>query len=461
MSTVASLFPCIACVLCSLLFSREAAADVGTSTPSFRETPSDTETVVGSDVQLKCSFNNLGSHTPQWQFESSAGDPLVEITYGYRIFDDKYQLKGDLSKGEYHLFIPNIAKDLSGTYDCSLLSSPEDYRSAELIVHNASSLFKETPSDTVTVVGSAVQLKCSFNNVESQTPQWQFKSSAGDPLVEITHGSRILNDKYQLTGDLSKGEYHLFIPNVAQDLSGTYDCSLLDLREDYRSAELTVLDFPECRVGPRSTVVSDKDVVTFTCHINGILLGDLVWLRNGEEISRRTAATNEYQTTLKKADNGARFNCRYENQSFPSHSWPNSSCHEDIIMDVQYGPDVKINGTDKDEITVLEGQSVSLECVTDANPQAESHEWIISIKDRTVVSSNLTYYIPRVDCKDAGVYGCIASNKFHDGTIGTGNASLSLSVKAATVGKAPAFQAALGFHFFIVFVTAIIMNDRA
>ncbi|XP_070550500.1 cell adhesion molecule CEACAM6-like [Ptychodera flava] len=244
-------------------------------------------------------------------------------------------------------------------------------------------------------------------------------------------------------------------------MSGTYDCSILSTSEEYTSAELTVLDPPQCSVSPNTTVISDKEVVIFTCSVQGNLLGDLVWLSNGEEISRRTAETNEYRTTLKKADNGARYNCRYENQTVPSHSWPNPSCREDITMNVQYGPDVKINGTNKDEITVLEGKRVSLECVIDANPQAESHEWIISTKDETVVSSNLTYYIQRVGCKDVGIYECIASNRFHDGTISTGNASLSLSVQGPTVCRAPTFKLALGFHFFIVLVTASIMVDSA
>ncbi|XP_070549464.1 lachesin-like [Ptychodera flava] len=429
--------------------------DVSTSTPSFKETPSDTETVVGSDVQLKCSFNNLESHTPQWQFESSAGDRLVEITQGPHIFNSKYQLPGDLSNGEYHLFIPNVTQDLSGTYDCSIVGSA-DYRRARLIVHDELT-FKETPSDTITVVGSDVQLQCSFNNLGSQTRQWQFKSSAGDRLVEISHGSQIFNNKYQLTGDLSKGDYHLLIPNVAQDLSGTYDCSILG-STDYRSAELTVLDIPKCTVGPCSTVVSDKDTVTFTCHINGNLLGDLVWLRNGEEISRSNAATNEYRTTLKKTDNGARYNCRYENLGVPSHSWPNPSCSEDIIMNVQYRPDVQINGTHKDHLAVLKGQRVTLKCVIDANPPVESHKWT---KDNTVVSSNQTYYIEGFGSKDAGLYECIASNKFHDGTISTGNASMLLSVQGSIVGKAPAFEADLGFYFFMVLVTATIMIHGA
>ncbi|XP_070550446.1 cell adhesion molecule 2-like [Ptychodera flava] len=368
----------------------------------LKKPPSDTETVVGSNVQLKCSFNNLlENHTPQWQFKSSAGDPLVEITIGSQILNDKYQLTGDISNGEYHLFIPNVAQDLSG----------------------ASSLFKETPSDTIKVVGSNVQLNCSFNDLKSQTPQWQFQRSPGGPIVEIVVGSEIYDNKYHLRGDLSKGEFHLFIPNVAQDLSGTYDCSLLDLPEDYRSAELTVLDFPKCRVRPQSTVVSDKDVVTFTCHINGNLLGDLVWLRNGEEISRRNAKTNEYRTTLKKADNGARYNCRYENQSVPSHIWPNPSCSEDIIMDVQYGPDVKINGS---VIVVTEGESAFLDCVIDANPVAESHNWT---KGDILVSPNLTHYIGRTKRDDAGVYECRASNTLYDGTSATGNETVFLVVE--------------------------------
>ncbi|XP_070549487.1 cell adhesion molecule 3-like [Ptychodera flava] len=291
---------------------------------------------------------------------------------------------------------------------------------------DASQLFKETPSDTVTVVGSDLQLKCSFNNLRSQTRQWQFKSSTGNRLVEITQGSQIFNNKYQLTGDLSKGEYHLFIPNVAQDLSGTYECSLVGT-SDYRRAELTVLEIPKCRVSPDTTVISDKEPVVFTCSIQGILLGDLVWLRNGKEISRRTAAINEYTTTLEKTDNGARYNCRYENPSVPSRSWPNPSCSEDIIMDVQYGPDVKINGP---RIVVMEGESAFLECVIDANPLAESYNWT---KGDMLVSSNLTLYIERTNRDDAGVYECRASNTLYDGTMATGNDTVLLVYKVSSL----------------------------
>ncbi|XP_070550454.1 protein amalgam-like [Ptychodera flava] len=173
---------------------------------------------------------------------------------------------------------------------CHLLSHEE--------VNALSASFNVTPSDTVTVVGRDAQLNCSFNNLGSQTPSWKFKE--GDRYVEVTMGITTLRLGYDLPGETSKGEYHLLMRNVTSALAGNYECTLVG-SSDFGRAELLVLEHgPICGVNPGHTVVSDTTDVTLTCRVNGISQGDLVWLKNANEISRVNASTNEYSRDFKR-----------------------------------------------------------------------------------------------------------------------------------------------------------------
>ncbi|XP_070550571.1 uncharacterized protein [Ptychodera flava] len=197
-----------------------------------------------------------------------------------------------------------------------------------------------TPSDTVTVVGRDTQLNCSFHHVGSNVPAWKFYD--GVRYVEVTSGSTLHREGYNATLEASSGEYHLIMRNATLALAGIYECTLLG-SSSFARAELVVLEYgPVCGVSPGHTVVSNQSESTFTCHVDGGSWGDLVWLKNGEEISRANDSTNEYSTRLQKTDNGAVYNCRYESQNISSELWPQLTCIDDISVDVQYPATVAV-----------------------------------------------------------------------------------------------------------------------
>ncbi|XP_070549485.1 leucine-rich repeats and immunoglobulin-like domains protein 1 [Ptychodera flava] len=266
-----------------------------------------------------------------------------------------------------------------------------------------------TPSDTVTVEGRDTQLNCSFHHVGSNVPAWKIYD--GVRYIEVTSGATLHRDGYNATLDASSGEYHLIMRNATLALAGNYECSLLG-SNIYHRAELVVLEYgPVCGVSPGHTVVSNQSESTFTCHVDGGSWGDLVWLKNGGEISRVSTSTNEYSTILQKTDNGAVYNCRYESQNISSHLWPQLTCIDDISVDVQYKPSIK--DKDKETINVTKGSSVSLFCSADANPNAKI-TWKKESNDLGAIGDNGIYIISSVVEDDQGMYTCTAENYLGD-----------------------------------------------
>ncbi|XP_070550444.1 kin of IRRE-like protein 1 [Ptychodera flava] len=289
---------------------------------------------------------------------------------------------------------------------------------------------EETPIDTVTVVGRDAQLNCSFRNLGSETPTWKIEENTRP--VKVTSNFTILRPGYSLIGEASIGgyqEYHLLMMNVPLDFGGTYTCTLLGPPglQHSADAELKVLENgPICGINPGPAVVSDENESVFSCHINGDLLGDLVWFKNGKEILRGNSSSLEYSTTLQKGDNGAVYNCQYENRDIPSDLWPQLTCVDDIIVDVQYPATVAV--TNKTIGPVLEGDKVFALCqiTEDGNPEV-LHDFYWLGPDGRRANDGLLL-IDNATRRDNGTYICVAENKYYDNSTGRGNVSYDVIV---------------------------------
>ncbi|XP_070550961.1 uncharacterized protein [Ptychodera flava] len=276
------------------------------------------------------SFDNLGSRTPQWQFQSSAGDPLVEINQGIQVFDNKYQLTGDLSKGEYHLLIPNVTPALSGTYDCSLLGST-DYKSAELLVLG-SITFSEEPIDTIGILGDEVQLNCSFNDFDrgSETLLWYKEKPE---VYAISLNNKVFKEGHYLVDEFGTGAYSLRIVNTNVTHEGEYRCEA-EVANLTSSAELILMDkHPTCDVYQGVTVKAG-DNTTFNCSVHkAVPPGELMWRMDGDIVSTGgNSSTYSWVTSFDRTQNNATMVCGLE---YITLSEP-LACENTIVMDVQY-----------------------------------------------------------------------------------------------------------------------------
>ncbi|XP_070550503.1 kin of IRRE-like protein 1 [Ptychodera flava] len=192
--------------------------------------------------------------------------------------------------------------------------------------------------------------------------------------------------------------------------SGVYVCVAGNMLYDgtlgigYSETELDVEYNPEVTIDNRNSTIKEGESATFTCSVvSNPEVSYHNWTKDGAVISTDLSHSVSNATRL---DAGL-YTCIASNIFYDGSM---GMAYDTAELAVQYGPDVKINGS---IIVVTEGESAFLDCVIDANPLAESHNWT---KGDILVSSNLSHYIERSNRDDAGVYECRASNTLYDGT---------------------------------------------
>uniref|UniRef100_A0A3B3ZNM1 Ig-like domain-containing protein n=1 Tax=Periophthalmus magnuspinnatus TaxID=409849 RepID=A0A3B3ZNM1_9GOBI len=97
---------------------------------------------------------------------------------------------------------------------------------------------------------------------------------------------------------------------------------------------------------------------------------------------------------------------------------------ESVILDIQYEPDVMVEGYDGN--WYLNRENVQLNCLADANPSVSLYQWRIingSIPDTVEIRDNLLIFKGPVTYELQGTYVCEATN-----SIGTRAASVDISV---------------------------------
>ncbi|XP_070551573.1 fibroblast growth factor receptor 3-like [Ptychodera flava] len=230
-----------------------------------------------------------------------------------------------------------------------------------------------------------------------------------------------------------EGVYNLRILYTALDDGGAYECTDVGNRTRQAVAFLYVIaNVTKCTVKNDSTVIAGDDV-SFICLNQEIILdnnapGDLVWYNNGKEVSRTSRHSNIWSTTLYKDDNGAVFSCQLEHYTLPPSKWSELACEDQIIMDVQFSPSVKIMSS---AAVTMEDSSLTLACVIDANPNDVVYSWILADGS---VNGGAVIDIGNVTRDLHGNQSCTATNSFYDGTQGSGIDVLYLEVQyTATV----------------------------
>ncbi|XP_075711731.1 junctional adhesion molecule-like [Rhinoderma darwinii] len=161
---------------------------------------------------------------------------------------DRYQLLGDIARGNVSLTIFGVTEEDEGTYCCrveipgwsndqkiehivKIYEAPSPPEPTDQSVHT---IHVPAVSGDVTVVGSVkdiLTLPCNYIIHKNQHPMcWRrggcSASGCYDDIIE-TDGRRVTwreSDRYQLLGDIIQGNVSLTITGVTREDEGTYCC---------------------------------------------------------------------------------------------------------------------------------------------------------------------------------------------------------------------------------------------
>ncbi|XP_002731765.2 hemicentin-2-like [Saccoglossus kowalevskii] len=293
------------------------------------------------------------------------------------------------------------------------------------IVHSRIHAFKEVPVPTLVIFGNTVQLNCSYYDEPLFVAWYKGENKQGISLGRIV---TYQDDRYEIVGE--EQEFHLKIHNATVDQQDIYECGDFADLSSRASARIYVIENgTTCSVDKGMTVIAGEHTV-FTCSmdLSSDAPGDLVWYKNGIQVSRETSMTNIWNTTFTRADTDCYIDCQLEHYTLPSNQWSLVSCDLQITMDVQYAPQVE---TSAESITPLvEGETFSSDCrIVDYGnpPELERIYWTNPFDYIIANSSNIT--INNIDRSESGQYKCVMSNLYYNGEEGNGTANVQLDVQ--------------------------------
>ncbi|XP_077985356.1 hemicentin-1-like [Glandiceps talaboti] len=158
--------------------------------------------------------------------------------------------------------------------------------------------------------------------------------------------------------------------------------------------------------------------------------GELVWYDdNGDGQRGGNKSTNLWTKVFTKEDNGTRLNCELDHKTLPPPGGNRVNCKDDRIIIVQYPYVVNISSALSS--ILVEGGSYIAECtIEDIGTPSTLFRPLYWVGPHEEIYNDDILVITNVSRDEAGVYKCIAENKYSDDvTIGTGSATVSLDVQ--------------------------------
>ncbi|XP_056128093.1 B-cell receptor CD22-like [Rhinichthys klamathensis goyatoka] len=273
-----------------------------------------------------------------------------------------------------------------------------------LMIHGVSSddwSVSYSPSHICALKDSTVIMRCTYTYPTGHQIKevfWTNKSASGgveppdlsnDP--EYSQRLQYLGDKQQnctvrlshVTLKDSHKYYFRFITNITD---GKYT--------GYPGVTLTVTDLQV--ESPER--VTEGDSVSLTCKSSCALTdrATFIWYRNSQPLTE-IKFTNKLSINPVRREDSGRYSCAVDGHTPVS---------PDVQLNVMYPPR-SVSVSISPSGLIVEGDSVTLNCISDSNPPAEIN-WF---KGGTIVGSGRIYNISKISSDDSGEYKCKSINE--------------------------------------------------
>ncbi|XP_053531932.1 B-cell receptor CD22 [Ictalurus punctatus] len=278
------------------------------------------------------------------------------------------------------LHLQPVSSEDAGSYSCAVrgyehLPSPAQTIRVRYPPKNVS---VSISSSGEVVAGSSVTLTCS--------------SDANPPVENYTW--------FKGTTSVGKGNTYT-ISKISSEDSGEYKCKCSNEvgHQDSISVTLNVL-YPPKNVSvsiSSSGEVVEGSSVTLTCSSDANpLVENYTWFKGTTSVGKEKT----YTISKIRSEDSGEYKCNCSNDVG----------HQDSIsvtLNVLYSPkNVSVSLSSSGEI--VEGNSVTLTCSSDANPPVKNYTWF---KGTTSVGKGNTYNISKISSEDSGQYKCNCSNE--------------------------------------------------
>ncbi|XDV16227.1 hypothetical protein PO909_016033, partial [Leuciscus waleckii] len=275
------------------------------------------------------------------------------------------------------LLLQSVRREDSGRYSCAVDGHTHISPAVQLnVMYPPRNVSVSISPSGVIVEGDSVTLNC---------------ISDSNPPSEISWFKGKLNI-------LQSGETYS-ITNIKSESSGDYHCSARNKHESQTSAAVNVnIMYPPRSVSVSirpSGVIVEGDSVTLNCISDSNPPAEISWIKGGTIVG----SGRIYNISKISSDDSGEYKCKSINEHGGKYS-------DAVTLNVMYPPrsvSVSISSSG----VIVEGDSVTLNCISDSNPPAE----ISWIKVGTIVGSGRIYRISNISSDDSGEYKCKSINK--------------------------------------------------
>ncbi|XP_056128020.1 B-cell receptor CD22-like isoform X2 [Rhinichthys klamathensis goyatoka] len=145
--------------------------------------------------------------------------------------------------------------------------------------------------------------------------------------------------------------------------------------------------------------VTEGDSVSLTCKSSCALTdrATFIWYRNSQPLTERRDRNNELLLQSVRREDSGRYSCAVDGHTHVS---------PDVQLNVMYPPVNPVIAISPSGV-IVEGDSVTLNCISDSNPPAEIR-WF---KGRKIVGSGRIFSISKISSDDSGEYKCKSINE--------------------------------------------------
>ncbi|XP_077057486.1 B-cell receptor CD22-like [Siphateles boraxobius] len=247
------------------------------------------------------------------------------------------------------------------------------------------------PGVTLTVTGDF--------DLQVESPE---RVTEGDSVSLTCKSSCALTDRatfiwYRNSLKILTKSNKLILNPVRREDSGRYSCAVDGHTHFSPAVQLNVMYPPKSvsvSISP-SGVIVEGDSVTLNCISDSNPPAEISWFK-GRTI---VGSGRIYNISKISSDDSGEYKCKSINEHGEKYS-------DAVTLNVMYPPrnvSVLINGSG----VIVEGDSVTLNCISDSNPPAE----ISWFKGGTFVGSGRIYNISKISSDDSGEYKCKSINE--------------------------------------------------
>ncbi|XDV16259.1 hypothetical protein PO909_016052 [Leuciscus waleckii] len=276
--------------------------------------------------------------------------------------------------------ISKISSDDSGEYKCKSINEHGEKYSDNVtlnVMYSPRSVSVSISPSGVIVEGYSVTLNC---------------ISDSNPPAEISwfKGGRNI---------LQSGETYN-ITNIKSEASGDYHCSARNKHGSQTSAAVNVnIMYPPRNVSvliSESGVIVEGYSVTLNCISDSNPPPEISWIKGGTIVG----SGRIYSISKISSYDSGEYKCKSINKHGEKYS-------DAVTLNVMYPPR-NVSVSISPSGVIVEGDSVTLNCISDSNPPALNFSWF---KGGTIVGSGRIYNISKISSDDSGEYKCKSINK--------------------------------------------------